>query len=145
MNAEQLNLIESELRSSVTLVCDTMLGGGIETTGAASSPRTVGRIHVTGDLAFTVELSMPDPDAALIASALLGMPVGDDEALVTDAFGEFTNLVVGSAKSKLTGHDCNLSVPEVSHTLCEGQSLRKLDASSSLSLLQIDIHPPLAA
>lgn len=145
MNPEHLDLIEEKLRASATLVRDTMLGGGIASSEANAGSFTVGRIHVEGDLAFTVELSMPDADAALIASALLGMAVSAEDPLVADAFGEFTNLVVGSAKSSLEGHACTLSVPEVGHASAAGKSLRILRPGGGLSPLQIDIHAPAAA
>ena len=163
MNPDDLNLIENSLSAAAAEVRDTMLGGGLPPAPAPGSTPDAegasgvasggggggepagltGRIRVAGDLCFRVELTLCRERAAALAAGLLGVPVAPEDPMVDDAFGEFANLVVGSAKAKLAGHDCSLSLPEVSPAGGAPASpgpLRRLPATDGLGPLRIDVY-----
>lgn len=72
-----------------------------------------GVIGLSGEAVGTVVLSLSTAVALKAASSMLMMEVTEINADVTDAVGELTNMVAGSAKSKLEELHLSISLPSV--------------------------------
>lgn len=68
-----------------------------------------------GDLAGSLTLTMDGKTAMAWTSGLLGAPTDGVDQDVVDAVGELANLVVGSAKSRLTDYSITMTLPVVIH------------------------------
>jgi chemotaxis protein CheX len=115
MKAEYIEPFENTLIS----VFDTMLGCKV-TKADPNKPvdpdkkhEISGIIGMSGKARGAVALSMSREAALAAAGALLCEKMTDMNSDVTDAVGEITNIVVGSAKAKLAHLDLSISIPTV--------------------------------
>jgi CheY-specific phosphatase CheX len=86
--------------------------------GGASNEETtlVACIGTRGDCRLEVAIYLPHTLASRIASISLEMPAAElDEKMVDDVAGEFSNMVVGAVKSRLSDLEvpCTMTVPRV--------------------------------
>jgi chemotaxis protein CheX len=81
----------------------------------AFSPQyeVTGIIGLTGKTTGTVAVSLPREMALSITEKLLGERPPDVNAQVIDAIGEVTNMIAGSAKSRLEHLQLSLGLPTV--------------------------------
>lgn len=114
MNQE---IIEAFAEATST-VFRTMLG--VEVSDGQPSPcvdsvaRGVsGIIGLTGCISGDVIICLQECFAMQATSALLGTPTTEINDDVSDAIGELTNMIVGSAKGKLEKYSLGLSLPTV--------------------------------
>ena len=104
-------------------------GAGAE----ASEPTVVACIGIRGDCRLEVALHFPIALANELASISLEMPAAElDEKMVDDVAGEFSNMVVGAVKSRLSDLEvpCAMTVPRV--VRCgkgESHASQKVDAA----------------
>lgn len=118
MNTGSIDAIRAGVNAALQEACGVMLGA--EPVDASAEPgwrpAFSGRVRVSGDLEFEVDLSLDEEAARRLVETLLGGPPPEAEAaaLREDAVGELTNVVAGGTKSRLSGHACDLSLPRVS-------------------------------
>lgn len=74
-----------------------------------------GIIGLSGNIVGTVILTMTEPVAIKVASALLMEECTTINADVLDAVGELTNMIAGNAKAQLEEYKLSLSLPNVIH------------------------------
>ena len=72
-----------------------------------------GIIGLTGSLVGTVILTMSEPLALKVASAMLMDDLKTVDTDVLDAIGELTNMIAGNAKAQLEEYKLSLSLPNV--------------------------------
>jgi len=72
-------------------------------------------VGLAGQLRGVLSLRCSPQAAAVMASKMLGVAVGEKDEQMWDAVGEIANMVAGNFKNKLTGmgDGCMLSVPTV--------------------------------
>ncbi len=137
-----MHLLSVYLRGAAREIFKTMAGVDIE---SVDTPDVIGKdvptpkfsglsggVSLTGKVNGTVYLNFADNTSLCIAQKVLGsddtMP--DDE--VKAVVGEFTNMITGNLKSKLSdkGFGCQLSIP----TVISGKELNIESLSSDLKL-----------
>jgi CheY-specific phosphatase CheX len=109
------------LAQAVQDVSETMFGIGTypaeHSEGASAAEETVvACIGIRGDCRLEVVLHFPESLASHLASISLEMPAAElDETMVNDVAGEFSNMVVGAVKSRLSDLEvpCAMTVPRV--------------------------------
>ncbi len=72
-----------------------------------------GTIKITGDIAGSVSVGFERDAALKFAEQLLGVPVGAKSADFADAVSEISNMIVGSAKSRMKNVSASIGCPEV--------------------------------
>lgn len=72
-----------------------------------------GIIGLSGDAIGSVVLSYPKIVALMAVSKFVGAEIKTIGPDVTDAIGELTNIVAGSAKAELQGMNVSISLPSV--------------------------------
>ncbi len=114
MSQKSIDMFESVTKNTFSM----MLGCEIEKLGAEYSPDQrkyhdiSGVIGITGGTSGTIVLSLESNVAISAAEALLGERPESLDNDVMDAMGELTNIVGGSAKSKLPSK-LQLALPTV--------------------------------
>jgi CheY-specific phosphatase CheX len=93
-------------------------GFPVELPDEALSPREsiVACIGIRGAFQLEAAIHFPVRLAARLASHSLGMPEAEiDDQMVDDVAGEFSNMVVGAVKSRVSDFDiaCSMTVPRV--------------------------------
>ncbi len=77
-------------------------------------------IRFSGKAEGAVQMRLTIEAAQWIAASILGVPVGElaEDSTVTDAVGEFANIIGGNLKSNLcdAGLGCTLSAPRITRT-----------------------------
>jgi hypothetical protein len=119
-------------------VSETMFGQAFsvaDSTGeeALSGQVLVACIGIRGNCQLEVALYFPQELARNLTSLMLGMPAAElDDQMTEDVAGEFSNMVVGAVKSRISdlGVACAMTVPRVVHcALNSPESDRKIQAS----------------
>ena len=74
-----------------------------------------GVMGITGDVSGVVVLTLPEKTALGSVNAFVGESFNKVDASVIDGVKELTNIIVGTAKAKLSerGHEYNFSLPKV--------------------------------
>lgn len=72
-----------------------------------------GVIGISGSLRGAVVVGFPAETALLLVEKFIGEPVPTLNAEVSDAVGEFANIIAGYAKKDLPGEDLHISLPSV--------------------------------
>lgn len=72
-----------------------------------------GTIEITGDIAGTVTVGFENNVASLVVEQMFGAPLRIGSEDFADAIGELTNIIVGSAKSKLQDMTAAIGCPTV--------------------------------
>jgi len=110
------------LRGAVTEVFGTMLSTEAHPIAPGDSQRTgeplvAGTVGFMGELNGVVYLSLNATFARVLACRLLDMREEEfeDDAMINDAIGEVSNMVVGAVKSRLCddGFPCVLTIPTI--------------------------------
>lgn len=109
------------LTQAVQDVSETMFGltgypaEASQASGQAGST-VVACIGIRGNCELEVAMHFPQPLASRLAGLSLEMPAAElDEKMVDDVAGEFSNMVVGAVKSRVSDLevDCKMTVPRV--------------------------------
>ena len=107
--------------SAVSKTFETMINLKV-TRSAPALKKNQGTLHpisgiigLSGNIAGTVILTMPESFALKAASVLLMDDQKNINADVLDAIGELTNMVAGNAKSQMEEYKLSLSLPNVIH------------------------------
>ena len=85
----------------------------------AHTPHVVGTVGFIGEANGLIYIYLPDAFARLVTCRLLGLTetelANDGEAVVNDAVGELTNMIVGVFKNCLcdSGYPCRLTIPSI--------------------------------
>jgi chemotaxis protein CheX len=76
-----------------------------------------GSVGFTGDVNGLVYIYVRAPFARTLTGQMLGFPEDeiDGDEMVNDVIGELSNMIVGSAKSRLcdSGNSCHLTIPSI--------------------------------
>lgn len=72
-----------------------------------------GIIGLSGDAVGCVVLAFPRETAEKVIERFVGMPMDPLSDDFADAVGELVNMISGSAKAQIEGHDIRISVPSV--------------------------------
>lgn len=100
-------------------VFETMLGMGVTAGPAEQSNRMVARYEVSGIISLSgpvagdIVVSFQEKIAKLATGAMLGIEPTELDADVVDGVGELTNMIGGSAKSRLGLSNLQLALPTV--------------------------------
>jgi chemotaxis protein CheX len=98
-------------------VFELMLGCKLTPPDASSEsqPDITAMVGLAGQLCGVLSIRCDHKSAALMASKMLGIDVGQAGPEMCDAFGEVCNMVAGNFKNKISGlgDGCMLSVPTV--------------------------------
>lgn len=70
-------------------------------------------IGLSGNVSGCVVISLSQPVAFQLVSALIGEEVDEFNEVCTDAIGEIANMIAGNAKNDFPGADNAISVPSV--------------------------------
>ena len=130
--------VTERLTQAVQDVSETMFGqAGYPTELPAEGPPTgnllVACIGIRGSYQLEVAMYFPQSLAGRLASISLEMPEEElDEKMVNDVAGEFSNMVVGAVKSRVSDLEvaCSMTVPRVVRsTLDAAESAQKVQAA----------------
>jgi chemotaxis protein CheX len=115
MRAEFINpFVTATVNVFQTMLGTTLTRGAIGVRAADASPQEVsGLIGLAGRYQGMVVVGLSSPTAMQIAQTMLGSPVTEVNADVTDAVGEITNMIAGAAKSKLEEYKLSIGLPTV--------------------------------
>jgi chemotaxis protein CheX len=82
---------------------------------AIASPSVTSMVGLAGKLCGVMSVHCDDKAAALMTSKMLGVPLDNVGADISDALGEICNMVAGNFKNKISGlsDGCMLSPPTV--------------------------------
>jgi chemotaxis protein CheX len=80
-----------------------------------ASPTVTSMVGLAGQLCGVLSVHCDDKAAALMTSKMLGVPLDNVGAEMSDALGEICNMVAGNFKNKISGlgDGCMLSPPTV--------------------------------
>ena len=133
MRAEFINpFVSATVNVFQTMLGTTLTRGAIGVRTADAAPQEVsGLIGLAGSYQGMVVVGLTSPTAMQIAATMLGSPVTEMNADVTDAVGELTNMIVGAAKSKLEEYKLSIGLP----TVISGPSLSIKFPSGSTPLV----------
>jgi CheY-specific phosphatase CheX len=129
------------LIQAVQDVSETMFGLGVypaEQDGGtnAAEEAVVACIGIRGECRLEVALHFPESLASHLASISLEMPAAElDEKMVDDVAGEFSNMVVGAVKSRISDLDvpCSMTVPRVVRKGANaGNAAQKVEAALAI-------------
>lgn len=121
MSTQLLDLMEPLTTRSVQNVFAEMLGIPVTAEAAGledpALTQIIGSVGFVGRANAVIHLGTSLSFATLITAKMLGLPESEvtDEAMINDALGELSNVVVGTVKSNLCdqGWPCTLSVPSI--------------------------------
>jgi chemotaxis protein CheX len=124
MRADYINpFISSLVNTFETMLSCTLTRGSLYLRGNETKLHDVsGVIGLSGHAQGTVVLSLEKEVAMQAAATLLMCDATEMNDEVIDAVGELTNMVAGSAKSKLEEYQLSISLPSV--VLGEGHLVR---------------------
>lgn len=101
--------------------------------GAFAGSALVACIGIRGNCQLEVAMYFPQPLANRLASLSLDMPAAElDEKMIDDVAGEFSNMVVGAVKSRVSDLEiaCVMTIPRVVRCALESSdSDRKVQAA----------------
>lgn len=129
------------LSQAVQDVSETMFSVGTypaerPAVGCAAEETVVACIGILGDCRLEVALHFPESLASHLASVSLDMPAAElDEKMVEDVAGEFSNMVVGAVKSRLSdlAVPCAMTVPRVvRNQVNAGNAAQKVEAAMAV-------------
>jgi CheY-specific phosphatase CheX len=136
----ELNLasVSEWLTQAVQDVSETMFGqagypADLPADSVLAGNLLVACIGIRGNWQLEVAMYFPKPLAGSLASLSLEMPAAElDEKMVDDVAGEFSNMVVGAVKSRVSDLEvaCSMTVPRVVRsTLDAADSAQKVQAA----------------
>ena len=126
------------LTRAIQDVSETMFGQAgypaeLSETGLPTEPSVVACIGIRGNCRLEVAMYFPLPLANRLASLSLDVPEAElDEKMTDDVAGEFSNMVVGAVKSRISDLEvaCAMTVPRVVRcALGAPDSERKIQAA----------------
>jgi CheY-specific phosphatase CheX len=115
------------LTQAVQDVSETLFGQAAYPVAQADEAAWAGEVLVAcigirGDCRLEVAMYFPQALASRLASFSLEMPAAQlEEKMVSDVAGEFSNMVVGAIKSRVSDLEvaCSMTVPRVVHCMLE--------------------------
>jgi CheY-specific phosphatase CheX len=136
----ELNLasVSEWLTQAVQDVSETMFGqagypADLPVDSAPAGNLLVACIGIRGNFQLEVAMYFPQSLAGSLASLSLEMPAAQlDEKMVNDVAGEFSNMVVGAVKSRVSDLEvsCSMTVPRVVRSTLDAQeSAQKVQAA----------------
>ena len=126
------------LTQAVQDVAETLFGQAgypteLPAESAVAGSQLVACIGIRGNDQLEVAMYFPQPLAARLASLSLEMPAAElDDKMVDDVAGEFSNMVVGAVKSRVSDLEisCAMTVPRVVRCMLEApDSAQKVKAA----------------
>jgi len=113
--AEYINPVVTATRTVFETMLDcTPSRTGLTLKGPASPRHELSAvIGVSGKVAGTIVLSLSRGAALEVLNRLVGIRVEEVTTEVCDAVGELTNMIAGSAKSKLEDLKLSISIPNI--------------------------------
>jgi chemotaxis protein CheX len=136
---------EAVLEQATTEVIELMVGIApmrVEAIVEEPSENTIAMVGLAGALCGIVTVSCSSQTASDIASRMLGGGPTPSADTISDALGEFCNMVAGNFKSRIPSltDQCVLSIPTVISGNC--YTMRVVDAEDRItSLLSVEGAP----